>query len=118
MQTELQGTGTVQQVRPLQRNLDEFAPNESVVALEEQAGASHIGDFPGAVLPGFQRVCQLQGEWKTALLPAVTASDRRYAAREVSPVQGKQIRAVRIIKTRPLERGRGSQMIVSAYQRF
>jgi hypothetical protein len=84
---ELQWTRSVQQVRPFQRDLDDFALYESVVALEEQTGTSHIGEFSAAVFPGFQYVCQLQSEGKTALFPPVISRDRRRGSptRDFSP---------------------------------
>jgi hypothetical protein len=118
--TELQWTGTVQQVRPFERDLDELAPNEPVAALEEQAGASHIGELPDAVLPGIQSVRQLQSQGEAALFAPIFSSDGRKRARtrNVSPVKGKEVRAIRIVKTRPLERGRSFERIATAYQRF
>jgi hypothetical protein len=120
LHAELQWTGSVQQVRPFQRDFDQLTLDESVAALEEQAGASHIGKFPAAMLPGYQRIRQLQSEGKTALSPPVTSSVGRRGARmrEVSPVKGKQVRAIRIVKTRPLKRGRSFETVASAYQRF
>jgi len=59
MHTELKWTGPVQQVRPFQGDLNQFALDEPVTAVEQQAGTSHIGEFPAAVLPGFQAVGQL-----------------------------------------------------------
>ena len=121
MHTELQRAGPIEEVRPFQANLDQFAFNESVGALEEQAGASHVGKLPAAAFPGPQGVLKLQTEGKTMLLTApVASSGARHGAqmREVSPVQGRLVRAIRIVKTRPLERGRGFERIVSAYQRF
>ena len=59
MHAELQRTATVQQVRPFERDLDEFALNEVMATLEEQAGTSHIGEFPAAVFAGSQCVRQL-----------------------------------------------------------
>jgi len=79
--TELQRTGSVQQIRPFQRDLDEFALDEPVGAPEEQTGASHIGEIPAAVFPGFQCVRQLQSERKAALFPAVISRDARRGAR-------------------------------------
>jgi hypothetical protein len=59
-----------------------------VVALEEQAGTSHIGEIPAAVLPGFQCVLELQSERETPLHAAVFSRNGRAAARmrEVSPM--------------------------------
>jgi len=85
MHTELQWTGSVEQVRPVERNLNELTFSEPVAALEEQAGASHIGEVPAAVLPGFQCVLELQSERETPLHAAVFSGDGA-RMREVSPV--------------------------------
>jgi hypothetical protein len=82
MHTELQRAGPIEEVRPFQANLDQFAFNESVGALEEQAGASHVGKLPAAAFPGPQGVLKLQTERKTLLLTApVTSSGARHRAR-------------------------------------